>query len=335
MAIVIRGFDPVDATGAELAAYHRVVRAAQVVDRPEDPPVTPEAVAGRLRTPVPEFGPVRHWLAHDGGELAGVAWAHHPDAGNAHLLIADVTVHPGHRRRGVGTALLDTLRAELRRTGRTAIEGVELTKGGAGERWANALGFRTTHEAVVQFLVVAGTDRARWDVPTPPDYRLVHWTGRAPDELVDSYARARRAVRDAPLGDTGYLPPDWTAERVRAEEAELAAQGVRSRVVVAVHEATGEVAGASELHVRPQRPRWGAQRDTSVRAGHRGRGLGLAVKGLLYRNLLADLPDVELIHTGTGARNAHMIRVNEALGFTTARTTVNVRLDAPPPAPRR
>jgi hypothetical protein len=53
--------------------------------------------------------------------------------------------------------------------------------------------------------------------------------------------------------------------------------------------------------------------------------------------LLADRPDLELIHTGTGAPNTHMIRVNETLGFTTVRELVNVSraLDPAPPAPRR
>jgi GNAT superfamily N-acetyltransferase len=197
--------------------------------------------------------------------LAGVAFARFPDGGNAHLLLADLAVDPVLRRRGVGTALLDTLRTAA--AGRTAIEGFQVVRGGAGGRWAAA------------------------------------------------------------PGDTAYLPPDWTAERVRAEEAQPAAHGVESRVAVAVHEATGEVAGASELYVVPQRPTWGNQRDTSVRAEHRGRGLGLAVKGHLYRRLLADRPGVERIHTGTGAVNTHMVRVNEALGFTEVRRTANVRLD--------
>ncbi|PSL55537.1 acetyltransferase (GNAT) family protein [Saccharothrix carnea] len=248
-----------------------------------------------------------------------------------------MTVHPDHRRRGVGTTLLDAVRADVRDPGRTTIEGFQLPAGRSGEKWATALGFRVTYATVMQALVVADVDLTRWDVATPAGYRVVHWVGAAPAELVESYARARRAIQDAPLGDTGYQSPARTADQVRAEEAQLRDQGVEQRVAVAVHEETGEVAGMSELYVTPQRPRWGSQRDTAVRAEHRGRGLGTVVKAHLYRRLLADRPDVERIHTGTGATNTHMRRVNEAFGFTTVSEMVNVSraLDPAPPAPRR
>jgi GNAT superfamily N-acetyltransferase len=321
MTIDVHSFDPARATDADFDACHRVLSAAQPVDKPELPSVTREAVVGTLRRPIPEFGPVRHWFARLDGEVVGVA---------------DMTVHPEHRRRGVGTAVLDAVRADVRDLGRTVIEGFQLTKSGAGEKWATALGFRVTYATVLQALVVADVDPARWDVAPPTGYRLAHWIGAAPAELVDSYARARQAIRDAPVGDMGYQSPAWTAAQVRAEEAQLRDQGVEQRVVAAVHEETGEVGGMSELYVTPQRPRWGGQRDTAVRAEHRGRGLGAAIKAHLYRRLFADRPDVERVHTGTGADNTHMIRVNEALGFTTVSELVNVNraLDPPPPAPR-
>ncbi|MCC8248249.1 GNAT family N-acetyltransferase [Saccharothrix luteola] len=337
MTIEVHPFDPVLATDADFDAYHRVLSDAQPVDKPHVPSITREAVIGGLRRPNPEFGPVRHWLARAGGEVVGVAFACLPEHENAHLVLVDLTVHPDHRRRGVGTAVLDAVREDVRDGHRTVIEGFQLPKGGVGEKWATALGFRVTHATVMQTLVVAEVDRARWDFAAPAGYRLVHWTGATPADLVDSYARARRAIHDAPLGDTSYQPRAWTVEQVRADEAQLREQGVEQRVAVAVHEGTGEVAGMTELHVAPHRPTWGNQRDTAVRAEHRGRGLGVAVKTHLYRRLLADRPDFERIHTGTGAPNTHMIRVNEALGFTTVRELVNVSrvLDPAPPAPRR
>jgi GNAT superfamily N-acetyltransferase len=337
MTIEVHWFDPVQATDADFDAYHRVLSAAQPVDKPHVPSITREAVVGALRRPIPEFGPVRHWFARVDGEVVGVVFACLPENGNAHLVLADMTVHPRLRRRGVGTAMLDAVRADVRGLGRTVIEGFQLPRGGTGETWATALGFRVTHATVMQALVVAEVDRARWDVATPAGYRLARWIGAAPAELVDSYARARQAIQDAPLGDTGYQSPAWTAEQVRIDEAQLRDQGVEQRVVAAVHEETGEVAGISELHVTPHRPRWGNQRDTAVRAEHRGHGLGAAVKAHLYRRLLADRPDLEWIHTGTGAPNTHMIGVNEALGFTTVSEMVNVSraLDPAPPAPRR
>jgi mycothiol synthase len=53
-----------------------------------------------------------------------------------------------------------------------------------------------------------------------------------------------------------------------------------------------------------------------VLAAHRGHGLGLAVKTRMLRWLTAERPDLERIYTSSAASNAHMLRVNRALGFT-------------------
>ena len=133
---------------------------------------------------------------------------------------------------------------------------------------------------------------------------------------------ASGAIHDAPRGDSALLSPEWTVDRVRAAETEALDEDIEERVVVAVHDETGEVVGLTQLQLHPRRPGWGYQRDTVVVEAHRGRALGLAMKAEMLRWLTP--LDLDLVYTGTNADNVHMIAVNHALGFTTVRSLVEV-----------
>ncbi|WP_460437640.1 GNAT family N-acetyltransferase [Amycolatopsis stemonae] len=322
--VTIERFDPVS---GDLAGYHAVLVASQAADRPGEPPLPFAELAGRLARPLPGLGPAAHWVARRGDDLVAFAEAHFPDAENSGIGLTDIVVHPAARRSGTGTALLRAVLPELRARGRRSVEGWQVVAGSAGERWAGARGFRQVRTIVRQALVVAEADPSRWAVPVPAGYRLRGWTGAAPEDVLGSYAVARGAIHDAPLGGSGYRWPEWTAERVRAAEAEARSQGLVQHVVVAIHEETGTVAGLTELCVHPRRPDWGYQRDTAVVAAHRGRGLGRCVKAGMLRSLLAERPALRWISTTTGAENAHMIRVNREVGYTELPAMIAVQRD--------
>jgi mycothiol synthase len=247
-----------------------------------------------------------------------------PEHENHRVALPIITVHPKSRRQGIGTAVLRALVPELVARGREVVEGVQLDRGGAGEAWAAALGFRTVNATIVQHLRFADADRSLWDVPTPDGYRVETWVGAAPDGLIASYTEAKRAIGDSTRGDAALLETQWTVERVREAEAVTAERGIEQRVVVAVHESTGAVAGVTELWLHPRRKPWGFQQDTSVLAAHRGHGLGRVIKAAMLKWLVADRPDLVLVQTGTSADNTHMAGVNHALGFTTVRSMVEV-----------
>jgi mycothiol synthase len=164
-------------------------------------------------------------------------------------------------------------------------------------------------------LHVADVDPALWDVRVPAGFRLAQWAEAAPDELVAAFAAARNAIGDAPNGESAYEHAEWTVERVRRAEADLRESGDDSRFVVAVHEETGTVAALTGMLLRPGRADLCWQRDTAVVARHRGLGLGRVVKAAMMRRLLAEFPDLGRVITNTAAENAHMIRVNEQLGY--------------------
>jgi mycothiol synthase len=202
-----------------------------------------------------------------------------------------------------------------------------VTAGGAGAKWADALGFRVVHHDVLQMLSIPDTDVSRWQIPAPDGYRLTKWIGTAPDDLLDSYATARSAIHDAPSEDSSHRQPEWTSERVRTAEDDLRRRGIEQRVVVAVHEATGAVAGLTELELHPIRQDLGYQQYTTVLAEHRGRGLGRFVKSAMVRWIIDERPQITRIGTSTAAGNVHMIRVNHQIGFKTMRSMIDVEAE--------
>jgi mycothiol synthase len=323
----VRRFDPAQATERELADYYRLVLDTGKVDRPDEEPPPYESVVARLSTPLTSRGPSRIWAAYLGGRLIGMANLGFPDDENGHLVIGDIRVHPDQRRRGVGTALLRAALPTMRTEGRSILTAWGVTAGGAGAKWADALGFRVVHHDVLQMLSIRDTDGSVWQVAAPDGYRLTKWIGTAPDDLLDSYARARTAISDAPSEDSSRRLPEWTSERVRTAEDDLRRRGVEQRVVVAVHEATGAVAGLTELELHPNRQDLGYQQYTTVLAEHRGRGLGRVVKAAMVRWLVDERPQMTRIATSTAAGNVHMIRVNHQVGFKTMRSMVDVEAE--------
>jgi mycothiol synthase len=320
----MESFDPHQADEADLAGYYRVVRDSHLVDDGDEPVPTYEEVVERLRNPFPGVGPAGHWVVRDAGGIVAFGYARFPEEENSHIAVATVVVHPSSRRQGVATRLSRAVLPELAARGRTVIEDWGLVEGRPGTDWAHRLGFETVRAVAAMGLVVADADRTRWPVDLPEDYRVERWINAAPEAVVASYAAARSAIHDAPMGTTEYTLPQWTVDRVRENEAELRDENVEQRVVVAVHEATGEVVGLTEVVLLPHGPRTSYQGDTSVVAAHRGHGLGLGLKGVMAHWLVEDHPDLARMSTYTSSDNEHMIRVNHELGMTVERTELVV-----------
>ncbi len=331
MSIEIAYFCPADAEPDDFTEWYAMTAAAARTDSPSMPVPTVESVTARLRFPMTAPGPSLSWTARRDGDLAGTAVVHLPGAENDHTAVVAITTHPALRRTGVGTEVLRAIVPELRARRRRVVIGY-VTADGDGERWARATGFRVVHRLVVQILDIAGTDPALWDVEVPRGYHLEHWSDAAPEQLVASYAMARRAVHDAPTGRSSEVIPQWTAAKIREEEEDWRARGFH-HTVVAVRDRHGEVVGITEMAVHPSQPDRGMQQFTAVVPAHRGRGLGRAAKAAMMRRLTAEHPRLRRVGTSTGAENLHMIRVNGELGYATVLTaaTVEADLDALPP----
>lgn len=313
--VEVSEFDHLSVPAADIAEHYGVTMAVKDLDYPGQPTPTLEAYTALFRESASLMGPVKRWVAREDGRIVGTGSATYPEHENRHATLVRVNVLPTLHRRGIGTAILRAMLPNLGIDGRSVAIGYGIKADASGERWADKLGFVRTHAFVRQILTFAEVDTALWQNPVPDGFRLERWTGAAPEELIEQYARARTAIADAPVGDSTIAFPEWTPDRVRAHEAELSGQDAELRVIVARHEADGRIAGFTELGLWAAQPVRAQQLDTAVMAEFRGRGLGLAVKGAMVRWLTADRPAIMDVFTSTAYDNAHMIRVNHALGF--------------------
>lgn len=311
-----RPFDPECATEDDFRAVYALASEARAVDWPELPQGSYDALVHRLRNAASGPEPETLWLAERDGELAATAYYELGLVENTHLATITISVHPKLRRQGIATDFLRALLAEVRRDGRSRVMGPHVRSGAGAEQWTSRVGFAPAQTYVMQTLEIAQVDRARWDVPVAEGYRLAAWTDAAPEDVVASYARARRAIFDALRGELTWEDPDWTAERVRQEESDHREAGREHHVVVAVDEASGEVVGMTQLMLRLAQPDRASQMDTAVVREHRGHGLGRAMKAAMMRRLLAARPDVATVATQT-ADVDHMAAINRELGYRT------------------
>lgn len=85
------------------------------------------------------------------------------------------------------------------------------------------------------------------------------------------------------------------------------------------HDTNPDVGGLG-CHVRAGHRRRGNRQKayvgiTGVVPEHRGHGFGRLLKATLTLRLLAEMPDVSCVVTGNADSNAHMLAINEAMGY--------------------
>ena len=302
----IREIDPRSAPDEELLAIHRIEEACAY----ERPFRSPELSLAYYR--IWSDGDRRWWLAGDAGAAALMMVP--PSFNQAHVL-----VRPEHRRRGIGTALLAEVVRWARAQGAGSFFAHHYDEAGAA--FARRVGAVDDQRDVHAELRLR---EAELPEPSLPEgWRLQSWSGASPDELVESYARARAAIDDAPTpGEMAMDPIDvaW----VRQMEATAVARGRESRVTVAVD--AGSLVGAfTDLRVSAPPCPVATTDDTATIAEARRRGLAYAVKLDALRCLRDERPDVEVVRTVNAEHNHAMRAVNTKLGFVpTAYLTTSV-----------
>lgn len=277
------------------------------------------------------------------GEVVGRGWLGYglePAATTASL---SVGVLPPARGRGVGTALLGELEARAAAAGRPtvttftqhALADIPLDEpllgASVGDRVVPARAEATRFALARGYALgqVERTNRCELadiadELPSilaearsraEPEYALVHWIDRTPDEFLASLATAREHMAtDIPAADLEIDPEVWTPERIRARERQLADAGDHALVVAAVHRASGSVAGYSEL-VLTEGKEHAEQWDTLVRSTHRGHRLGLWMKAANLLALTDQAPERSRVYTWNADENDHMLAINDRLAF--------------------
>ncbi|RYP85909.1 N-acetyltransferase [Nocardioides guangzhouensis] len=258
---------------------------------------------------------------NDAGRMLGYAEMNLPWEENTDAAMPRGHVHPDHRRRGVGSALLEACVDLARACGRTRLLSGAFTTG-PGLAFLGHHGWTVggVPRMAVRRLDLHGTPRSTWErlydeaAAHAGDYELVRMAGPAPDERLEDLVAVHDAINDAPLEDPDDEPDVWTADRVRRYDAAMAARRQTTYRVLARHRGTGAWAGMSLLCVDEFLPTVGFQEDTSVVRAHRGHRLGLLMKADMLRWITDERPEVAATDTWNATDNHHMIAVNERLG---------------------
>lgn len=295
-------------------------QAAHLVDFPDDPPFSREWETGSIRFP-DSSGRHQWWLARESGQTLGVVHFNLRETDNARTALADLTVHPSARRRGIGTALANTAREMVTGSGRDLIV-AESPVGGAAEAFARGLGAEPGLQDHRQRLLVTEDAIAHWRglladaLSHARGYRVVRWTDSVPEPHVDdlAYLTARMST-DVPLDDLRWQPEAWDAERIRTQERLMAARGRRGYTTAAQHEASGRLVAFTTLSYSTELPTTAWQWDTIVDPPHRGHRLGMVIKVSNLLHALEHQPATENVLTWNALSNTNMNAINSALGF--------------------
>jgi GNAT superfamily N-acetyltransferase len=303
-----------------LRACYDMTSAGWPVDHPGQPAWAFDSFAGKWG-PGFDGAPRETWLAaNDADEPVGCYLLQLPAKENAAMAFCKVLVAPHARRSGTGRALLEHCAAQARKAGRSRLVG-NARDDTPGAAFAAAAGARGGIPEVYRVLTFDSALPARLAGLRPAaerraaGYSLVSWLSPAPAEYLDQLCRIHSAMADAPR-DAGVEPLVWDADRIRRSEEVMAEHKLTCYAIAARHDATGELAALTEMCIEADTPDWAFQQITAVLPEHRGHRLGLLLKIAMLEWLQEREPAVRHIETGNAGANAHMIAINEQLGFT-------------------
>ena len=251
-----------------------------------------------------------------------------PQLDNRDTAVVTVDTDPALRRRGHGGEMLAHLEAYGADHGRTMFNAETFypydgPADGHGHDNADFL----THRGFVFGL----GDVHRWlELPVDPElldrmideaaphhpaYRIRTWSGGVPADLVVSFATIFASLMtEAPTGEVHREPEAVDVEAFLEEEELRTAQGRVPHTAVAL-DASGDVVAFTMVMTTSHEPGRGYQWGTVVARAHRGHRLGMAVKAANLRAAQQRDPLLHELFTYNAEVNAHMVAINDALGF--------------------
>jgi len=320
--------DPRQPAPRDLAGALSVLDAARAVDAPHRRfTTTRTAYQARLRHGGDGEPPQVAVAREAAGRVLGVLSIHLPGWDNTHLASVNVVVDPRQRRRGLGRRLFETAVDRAGSAGRRLVC-ASCYDPSAGMPFLKTMGLDPVLEEVFRRQDLLALDWDRLDRMAEPareraaGYELLRLPGPVPDPMLPAVARLTEAINDAPTDGLDFEDEVFSPARIRGYEQAQAAAGRRLYRVVARHRDTGALAGHTVVAVETEQPWQAWQHDTSVLREHRGHRLGLLLKIEMQRWLRELEPQLRILDTDNAASNAHMIGVNQALGYQVVARTV-------------
>jgi len=312
--------DPENLARRDLDGAVAVLEAARLVDCPHLPGTTVSSFTARLRHGWDGDPPVAAVARDARGRVDAVLEVHLSHWDNTHLGFLEVTVDPIVRRQGLGRRLFDIGVERVRADGRNLVL-AECFDQPAGVQFAKAMGLDRASVAVQRRQDLTNLDWDKLDQEYAQarslagGYELVRMQGATPEHMLADVVRMTEAINDAPIDDLDVEDEVFSPERIRACEAAQLAHDRRIYRLVARERSTGVLVGHTMVGVENELPGHGWQFDTSVLGAHRGHRLGLLLKVAMMYWLREEEPQLRIVDTWNAASNAHMIRVNEMLGY--------------------
>ncbi len=311
---------------AAVTASVELLNAAQRVDDPDGWPGIPELAARQL-----EFGwdlepDERYLYVPDGSDApVGVLDISLPRRDNLHLVWAEIAVHPDHRGRGHGHAIMDEVLHRARESGRTTVWVGTAEDDARSRTFLESYGFvYASHDArrrqVLADVNSAEVERLFTAAKTAAaGYELVRLAPPVSEDVLIQLVEVTSAINDAPMGDLTYEDEKFDLQRLKDMETAREGRGDTMYRVAARHKESGEIGGHTVVVWNPLRPTTAGQGDTAVARTHRGHRLGMLLKIDMLHWIGDEHPEVEIIETWNNADNRYMIDVNEAIGYRLSR----------------
>ena len=233
-------------------------------------------------------------------------------------------VVPEARREGIGAALLRAVSDAARAAGKTGFQ-TELSEHHVdGTRFLAARGFVETDRTKAVRLELSGMEPPVVD--SPAGVTLTTLAAR-PDLLPGVHRVAVEAFPDVPTGGEPLYA--GTLEEFVARDVDRA-DVPSDAFVIAVDDASGEVAGYGNLLLQPGNPAVALHDMTAVRRAWRGRGLATAIKRATIAWAIGN--GLEALETGNDETNAPMRAVNARLGYSPLPDVIGFQGPLAPPA---
>ncbi len=308
-----------------------VVGHAATAERPGKPWPLWEQSRVALTADNPERG-ITLLGAIDGREMVGAGLLTRTLKDNLHAAMAFAWTRPDRRREGIARRVASELEVVAAGDGRTTLQSeAYLPPGGSGvaEQFAAAMGYAVASRESIKELTlsdyVARRDDLARQAAAAAAYRIVTFDTVCPEEHLESYGRLLGMLMDeVPLGDLDLAASEWSAERIREAEQRLADIGRHMQTSMAIAP-DGSVAGVSDVRVDDDDPVHGQVGITLVDPAHRGHRLGLALKLATHDLAVATYPELRTVDTSNAEVNTWMNAVNEALGYRTIETLLELQ----------